>query len=127
MISQKIVVPVLAAIVGGGALLSLGTAAYAQTPSRLYKLEQRFHNKLDQEVQQGKITSAQETAIINEATNLMKSQLNAGSFRAMTPLQKEQAFQKFQNDMKSWAQSQGINPSYIPVGHIKFGQGHKAH
>jgi hypothetical protein len=155
MLSQKVLIPVFAVIVGGGSLLGLSTLVHAQsgkTPfsglaqavAQKFNLNQsdvqsvinsymqqqkqkmrqnmqlRLQNRLNQEVQQGELTSSQEASIVSELSTL-KSQSNPGSFKSMTPQQRQQAFQTQQNDLKSWAQSQGINLSLIPFG---FGRGH---
>lgn len=82
-------------------------------------MQKRLQNKLNQEMQQGQITSSQEASILTELSTL-KSQFNPSSFKSMTQRQRQQAFQTQQNDLKSWAQSQGISLSFIPSG---FGMG----
>lgn len=77
------------------------------------KMQNRVKSILDQEVSQGKITSAQEQAILQELATL-RSQNNPKT---------RQAFQNEQNQLKSWGQSQGINPSLIPGFGRGFGRG----
>jgi len=95
-----------------------------QRQTMMQNMQKRLQNKLNQEVQQGEITSSQEASITSELSTL-KNQFNPGSFKSMTQQQRQQAFQTQQNDLKSWASSQGINLSYIPfgsgTGHGRFG------
>ena len=81
-------------------------------------MQNRQKSRLDALVSQGKITSDQETAILNELAAL-RSKYNTANFKNMTPDQRKQQFENEQNDIKSWAQSQGIDPSYV----MPFGSG----
>lgn len=69
--------------------------------------------RLDKLVSNGKITSGQETAILNElSTEQSKYNLQSDSSQ-----QKRTDMQAMQNDLKSWAQSNNINPMYVmPFG-----------
>lgn len=78
-------------------------------------MQARIKNRLDTEVQQGKITSIQEQAIINEL-NSLKSKYNLSSLRTMTPQERQQTMQNMQNDLKTWAEQNGIDMSLIPFG-----------
>lgn len=91
-----------------------------QHQTMMQNMQQRLQNKLNLEVQQGDITSSQEASITSELSTL-KSQFNPSSFKSMTQQQRQQAMQTQQNDLKSWAQTKGINLSLIPFG---FGMGH---
>lgn len=75
--------------------------------------QQRLKVRLDQEVSTGKITKDQEAKIINELETL-KTKYNTDSLKTMTLSQKQQAFKNMQIDLKSWAQSNGIDLSRIP-------------
>lgn len=77
--------------------------------------QQNRQNHLNQLVTKGKITQAQEQAIITEIASL-KSKYNLNSLGTMTPQERKQALQNARNDFKTWAQSQGIN---LPI----FGRG----
>lgn len=150
MPSKKLLIPVVAVIVGGSALLGVSAVANAQAgnspffglaqeiaskfnlnssdvqntistymqqqhANMMQNRQQFLKNKLDQEVSAGKITSDQETAILNELTTLKnKYNIGPGNFKSMTQTQRQQAMQNMQNDLKSWTQSNGINLSLIP-------------
>lgn len=83
-------------------------------------MQQRQKQRLDTLVSQGKITSGQETAILNELTTLQK-QYSPSSFQGMTQTQRQQAMQNEKNAITTWANSQGINPTYV----MPFGMGHR--
>ena len=147
MLSKKILIPVFAVVVGGGSLLGVSTMVHAQSGNtpfsglsqsiaqkfglnqsdvqsviNSYMQQQRqtmMQNRLNREVQQGKINNTQESEILTELSTL-KNQYNPSSFKSMTQTQRQQAFQTEQSSLKSWAQSQGINMSLIPFG---FGMG----
>lgn len=69
-------------------------------------------NRLDKLVSQGKITAAQEQAILDELASL-RSKYNLNDMKNLTPEERHKQMQSFANDVKSWAQSQGIDPSYV--------------
>jgi len=79
--------------------------------------QDREKARLDKLVQQGKITSDQETAIINELNTLhTKYPVDANA----TAAQRRTQMQSMMNDLKAWATSQNINLSYVMPG---FGGG----
>lgn len=82
-------------------------------------MQQREKTRLDDLVKNGKITSAQEQAILDEQTAL-KNKYNPSTGNQLTPEQRKQQFESMQNDIKTWATSQGIDPSYVLPG---FGKG----
>ena len=72
--------------------------------------------RLDALVSQGKITQAQEDAIIAElATLRAKYPVDPNA----TPEQRKTQMTNIQNDIKSWAKINGIDPTYI----MPYGQG----
>jgi hypothetical protein len=135
MLSKKIILPAaLITVVGGGLILGVKqvSAQIGQNPftglvqylSQKFGLNQsevqsavsdyqkqqmqnREQTRLDKLVSNGKITSAQEQAIIAELAAL-KTKYTPADFK------NEQA------ELKSWAQSQGIDPTLVIPG---FGMG----
>jgi len=84
-------------------------------------LQQREQDRLDKLVQDNKITAAQKQAILDELT-VLKNKYNRSNFKGMTAEQRKQQFQAEQDEIKAWAQGQGIDPSYLMPG---FGRGGK--
>jgi hypothetical protein len=77
--------------------------------------------RLDIFVSQGKITSDQENAIISELETL-RTKYNLGAQNNLTPEERKTQMDNMQNELKTWAKSQGIDSSYIlPMG--KGGRG----
>ena len=82
-------------------------------------MQDRQKQRLDQLVKDGKITSTQETLIINELASL-RNKYNPENMKDKTPDQRKTQMDSMQNEFKAWAQSQGIDPSIIMPG---FGMG----
>lgn len=82
-------------------------------------MQQRQEDRLSQLVKDGKITDAQKKAILDELAAL-KSKYNKDNFKNETSDQRKQQFQAMQDEIKSWATSQGIDPSYVMP---EFGMG----
>jgi polyhydroxyalkanoate synthesis regulator phasin len=83
--------------------------ALRPTPSA-QDLQNRDKTRLDKLVSAGKITAAQEQAILDELTSL---RLKYKFDKSLTTDQRKTQMQAMQADIKSWATSQGINPSYV--------------
>lgn len=87
-----------------------------QHASRQQQQQDRLKTKLSTLTQQGKITATQEQAILAEFAKL-QSEYNFTNMGNLTRTQRQQEFQKHQQELKSWASSQGINLSLIgPLG-----------
>src|SRR5579871_6549958 len=124
MLSKKIIIP--AVIIATVGIVTLGAISFAsaqggttplsglaQAIAQKFNLNQSdVQNTISQYVQQGKITSEQEQAILDEQAKL-KSEYNMQSLKNMTPAQRQQTVQNMKNEITAWAQSQGIDPSYI--------------
>jgi hypothetical protein len=70
-------------------------------------------------VSQGKITTEQENLIINELEAL-RTKYNLGSQNNETSEQRKTDMQNMQNELKTWAESQNIDPNLLMPG---FGMG----
>lgn len=88
---------------------------------RQQTMQQRLKSRLDQAVSQGKLTSQKEQALLDKLASL-RSNFNPSSLKSMTPAQRKQFFQNQQSELKSWAQSQGIDLSQL---NLKIGWGMK--
>ena len=90
-----------------------------QRQNMTQKMQQREGDRLTQLVTQGKITDAQKQAIITELAAL-RSKYNPANFKSLSAADRKTQMQNEQNELKSWAQSQGIDPTLIMPG---FGMG----
>ena len=80
------------------------------------QMSDREKSRLDNLVSSGKITSDQETAILNELSS-EQSKYNLTSLQGETPQQRRSTMQSMQSDLKTWAQANNINPMYVmPFG-----------
>ena len=69
-------------------------------------------NRLNQLVSQGKITGSQEQAILTELQTVRAKDLPQSSPRP-SQTQMQQNFQAMQSELTAWANSQGIDPTYV--------------
>ena len=89
------------------------------TPQQMEETEKK---RLDPFVTQGKITQAQEDAILAELTTVRsKYTFTANETQDQRKTQKT----NMQNELKTWAQGQGIDPTYLmsPLGRGPGGGG----
>jgi hypothetical protein len=86
------------------------------TPDQIAAQEK---TRLDALVTAGKITSNQETAIINELAAL-RTKYSATSMNGLTPAERKTQMTAQRDEIVAWAKSQGIDSSYIMGG---FGMG----
>lgn len=84
-------------------------------------MQNREKSRLDTLVSQGKITSSQEQAILDELAKL-KQGYSADSLKNLTPQQRKDQFQKEQQELQDWAKSQGIDPTLILPGNRMKGK-----
>lgn len=77
--------------------------------------KQREQDRLTKLVQDGKITETQKQAILNELTAL-KNKYDPSQFQSLTPEQRKQKMKDRQDELTSWAKSQGVDPSYLMMG-----------
>lgn len=83
-------------------------------------MSQKHEEWLNALVKEGKLTEAQKTSILNKLQEL-KNKYNREDWKNLTPLErKDQAQNEFQ-ELKTWAQSQGIDLSYLKPGMGKWG------
>jgi len=81
--------------------------------NRKNQMQQRLSGILDQEVKDGRIKNDQKQAIINEL-NQIKTKYKDQITKDTTVEQRKQIMQKEQEELKSWASSQGIDLTLIP-------------
>jgi hypothetical protein len=75
-------------------------------------LEDREKARLDKLVTAGKITAAQETAILSELTSI-RAKYGPEVMKNMTADQRKANLQAMQNELKAWATAQHINLAYV--------------
>ena len=81
----------------------------------LQHMQQREQDRLTKLVTEGKITETQKQAILKKLSSL-KDKINADTLKNMTPDQRKQYMQTQRDELKTWAQSQGIDPSLLQPG-----------
>src|SRR4051812_11589028 len=84
----------------------------SRSPEQVQALEQK---RLDILVQQGKITSDQEKAILAELASI-RSKYNPDSLKNLTPAERKAKMQEMRDELIAWAKSQGIDSSYVLPG-----------
>ena len=152
MLSKNILIPVVAITIAGGAFFAGNVYAQTSSNKTLsqviaqkfnldqsqvqaaidqyrqqqqatmqQKLQQRLNDRLTNLVTSGKITDTQKQDIITELTKL-QSEYNPQSLKNLTPAQRKEKFQAEQNEIQTWAKSEGIDASYLrPDDMRRFG------
>jgi uncharacterized membrane protein len=146
MTKKEIVVPVLTFVVAGGALFGVSTLyaqTNSKTNPMVTKIAQRFglkesevqavfdeerqeqkkqleshlDDRLSQAVKDRKITEVQKTAILSKIKELQeKKQTNIETWKNMSAEQRRAAMQKEKDDLKTWADHEGISLDLFPFG-----------
>ena len=112
------------------AALSTGTAAVANAASRSTtkptseQREANYEQRLQTAVTKGKLTSAQETAILAEH-NKLKAELTAAPTATAAELQaiRKQVF----SEAEAWAKTNDIKPRWLIAPRHVRGTGHMSH
>ena len=86
-----------------------------QQATREKQMEQRQTDRLSQLVKDGKITEAQKSAIIAKLTEIKKT-FNPEISKTLSQAERKTVMDKHQAELKAWAVSQGIDPSYVMRG-----------
>jgi hypothetical protein len=86
------------------------------------QMTDREKTRLDQLVKDGKITTDQETAIINKLASL-RTKYNLGSQNTLTADQRKTQTTNMRDEIVAWAKSQGIDSSYVMGGFGTGGRG----
>ncbi len=77
----------------------------------------RMEERLNQAVQEGKLTEAQKQAAISKFNELQtKHEENREQFKAMTPEERRQAMENRRQELETWAKQNGIDLSYLKGG-----------
>ena len=83
-------------------------------------MEQRQNDRWTQLVTQGKITELQKQAIINELAAL-RTKYDPVKMKDLSPTDRKTQMDNEQNELKTWAQAQGIDLSLIRPGRGMMG------
>lgn len=81
----------------------------------MQNMQNREKTRLDKLVTEGKITSSQEQAILDELAKL-KQEYSQQNMQNLTPQERKTQFQKEQQELADWAKSQDIDPTLILPG-----------
>lgn len=81
------------------------------------EMEVRFDDKLAKAVSSGKITEAQKQLIIEKRTELeQEMQTKRDEFKNMTPAQRQEVLSQHHQELKDWAEANGIDLKYLMPG-----------
>jgi len=85
-------------------------------------LEAQQKKRLDSLVEQGKITSDQETAILAELETL-RTKYSPDSMKDLTQEERKSQMEAMQKELKTWTEEKGIDISYVSMfGPGEFGE-----
>lgn len=91
--------------------------------------ETKFAARLDQDVKDGKLTTAQKELIVTKRAQLQKErEANKDSFKNMTVEERRATMEKHRTEIDAWAKANGIDPKYLYGGpmmgrhHMPFGK-----
>lgn len=88
-------------------------------------MQERFLEALEKAVSEGKITSDQKEALLEKHNEIMANrEAFVEEMRDMTPQERRLAMRNHGEDLREWAQSQGINLDEI-MPRLEDGQGFK--
>lgn len=82
---------------------------------RQAEMKQKQEEHLSTLVSEGKITESQKKAIIAKTEELRKAHI-PGTMKNMTQEERKAAMEQHRSELKSWADSQGIDPQYLMMG-----------
>lgn len=85
------------------------------------KMEDKMTARLNRAVAEGALTEAQKTALLNKLKE-ERAALGRDVLKNMSPEQRRAALDQRRSELEKWAQSQGIDPSFLRLG-IKMGYG----
>ncbi len=120
-IRKSILIASTVAVVGAGSLAIVPTAlAHGNNQPSITQREEYFENHLNQAVKDGKLTEEQKNKIIEKHKQNIEWRK---SLKDMTPEQRREAIKQHREEMKKWAEENGIPKP--PRGFHKHPGGHQ--
>jgi len=90
------------------------------------EMRQKFDDKLNQAVTDGKISEAQKQLITNKRTELKQAfETRREELKNLTPEERKEAMHKHRQELKAWAEANNIEMKYLmpdPKGGPPYGQ-----
>lgn len=78
--------------------------------NRASERNQKFESRLDQAVKDGKITEEQKKLILDKMSSMKATRTaEIEKLKSMTPEQRREAMKTHKNDLKTWAEENGID------------------
>ncbi len=95
-----------------------------------FQMQEKFQEKLDQAVEEGKITLEQKELILAKHEEL-RGEKETVDWQTLSPEKRQEKGQKMHEELKAWAESNGIDLSLFfglgkGEGRGKFGSRHRA-